>query len=234
MPGWEIWVGFFAGVIPFIIGASEFAKRIVCACMHARCLLHCSHMTACGLAPPPRTTPFQPPLRTMPAPVAPPAHTAPCLPSPPPHPPSPRTTGAPAPPLTTPGPPPPHQVIQQRCTLCGGKGLVARGANALRKCPQVRTISSLCGGLAAFGCNFVFCVQCGGFFPWVSWKLFLTSTAAPGNGGELYLQRAQKTRGGAGLLTSIPCIMTRTAAPAKGEDRRPLLCTAFKPYKARR
>lgn len=28
------------------------------------------------------------------------------------------------------------------------------------------------------------CVECGGFFPWVSWKLFLTSTAAPGNGGR--------------------------------------------------
>eukprot|EP00983_Pelagomonas_calceolata_P014416 459024-Pelagomonas_calceolata.AAC.1 len=28
------------------------------------------------------------------------------------------------------------------------------------------------------------CTQCGGFFPWISWKMFLTSTAAPGNGGE--------------------------------------------------
>ena len=27
------------------------------------------------------------------------------------------------------------------------------------------------------------CPQCGGFFPWVSWKLFLTSAVSPGNGG---------------------------------------------------
>lgn len=28
-PGWEIWVGFAAGVIPFAIGAVEFGKRII-------------------------------------------------------------------------------------------------------------------------------------------------------------------------------------------------------------
>ena len=28
-PGWEVWIGFAAGVIPFIIGGYEFTKRIV-------------------------------------------------------------------------------------------------------------------------------------------------------------------------------------------------------------
>ncbi len=57
----------------------------------------------------------------------------------------------------------PSQIIQRMCNVCGGNGLVpsSRNERYMRKCPQ-----------------------CGGFFPWVSWKLFLTSTAAPGNGGE--------------------------------------------------
>lgn len=28
-PGWEIWAGFVAGVVPFAIGSWEFGKRIV-------------------------------------------------------------------------------------------------------------------------------------------------------------------------------------------------------------
>jgi len=31
-PGWEIYVGFLAGIIPFAIGSWEFGKRIVSAC----------------------------------------------------------------------------------------------------------------------------------------------------------------------------------------------------------
>lgn len=31
-PGWEIWTGFVAGVVPFFIGAYEFGKRIVSTC----------------------------------------------------------------------------------------------------------------------------------------------------------------------------------------------------------
>lgn len=67
--------------------------------------------------------------------------------------------------------PPTSQLIQQRCQVCAGKGLVPssrEGAKYVRKCPQ-----------------------CGGFFPWVSWKLFLTSTAAPGNGGPLQYPKGQ-------------------------------------------
>ncbi|KAJ9531831.1 hypothetical protein QJQ45_021981 [Haematococcus lacustris] len=89
-PGWEVWVGLVAGVVPFAIGSYEFGKRII---------------------------------------------------------------------------------IQLRCELCGGRGLVPStnpGAKYLRKCPT-----------------------CGGFFPWVSWKMFLSSTAAPGNGGPLLQPKGQ-------------------------------------------
>lgn len=52
------------------------------------------------------------------------------------------------------------QIIQRRCKVCEGSGLVMKGKYP-KKCPE-----------------------CGGFFPWVSWKMFLFSTATPGNGGE--------------------------------------------------
>ncbi|KAG2454770.1 hypothetical protein HYH02_000605 [Chlamydomonas schloesseri] len=98
-PGWEIWLGFVAGVVPFAIGSYEFGKRIL---------------------------------------------------------------------------------IQLRCEVCGGRGLVpSAGAGKdkyLRKCPQ-----------------------CGGFFPWISWKMFLSSTATPGNGGPL-----QQPRGQTSVLYSVP------------------------------
>ncbi|GAX80695.1 hypothetical protein CEUSTIGMA_g8130.t1 [Chlamydomonas eustigma] len=105
-PGFEVWAGFIAGVIPFAIGSWEFGKRII---------------------------------------------------------------------------------IQQRCKQCSGKGLVPsakEGAKYMRKCPQ-----------------------CGGFFPWVSWKLFLTSTAAPGNGGPLQFPKGQEGK----LFYEVP--------PLDQEDR---------------
>ncbi len=51
------------------------------------------------------------------------------------------------------------QLIQRRCKVCNGSGLVDR-RGFLRKCPQ-----------------------CGGFFPWQGWAQFLSATATPGNGG---------------------------------------------------
>jgi len=63
-------------------------------------------------------------------------------------------------------------LIQQRCERCGGSGLIQkrryRDARDVRKCPD-----------------------CGGFFPWQGWKLFFTSTAAPGNGGPLQQPKGQ-------------------------------------------
>lgn len=35
------------------------------------------------------------------------------------------------------------------------------------------------------------CAQCGGLFPWISWRMFLFGTADPGNGGPLLQPRGQ-------------------------------------------
>ncbi|KAG2495284.1 hypothetical protein HYH03_006557 [Edaphochlamys debaryana] len=92
-PGWEIWVGFVAGVVPFAIGSYEFGKRIL---------------------------------------------------------------------------------IQLRCEECGGRGLAPSSGPGrdkyLRKCPT-----------------------CGGFFPWISWQMFLSSNATPGNGGPLLQPKGQRS-----------------------------------------
>lgn len=66
------------------------------------------------------------------------------------------------------------QLIQRRCQRCQGSGLVRkkryRSEMDVRKCPD-----------------------CGGFFPWQGWKQFLTSTAAPGNGGPLQQPKGQNS-----------------------------------------
>lgn len=60
-------------------------------------------------------------------------------------------------------------LIQRRCRVCAGSGLVERGPTRLqRKCPE-----------------------CGGFFPWRGWGEFLSATARPGNGGPLLAPRGQ-------------------------------------------
>lgn len=85
-PSWQVWFGAFVGVVPFVIGAYEFTKRIL---------------------------------------------------------------------------------IQRRCKVCSGSGLVMKGKYP-KKCPE-----------------------CGGMFPWVSWQMFLSATATPGNGGPLMQPRGQ-------------------------------------------
>ena len=56
-----------------------------------------------------------------------------------------------------------------RCETCSGIGLVknSRGTALLK------------------------CSDCGGFFPWLGWKTFFTSTASPGNGGPLRAPKVQ-------------------------------------------
>ena len=88
--------------------------------------------------------------------------------------------GGPDPPPATPAPPPraaefgKRILIQRRCQECKGCGLVPRpardgsGEMQLRKCPE-----------------------CGGFFPWQSWRQFFSETARPGNGGPLLQPRGQ-------------------------------------------
>ncbi|KAK9833912.1 hypothetical protein WJX74_009758 [Apatococcus lobatus] len=66
-------------------------------------------------------------------------------------------------------------LIQRRCPVCKGSGLIARG-RFLRKCSQ-----------------------CGGFLPWQGWKTFFLSTAAPGNGGPL-----RQPRGQTGVFYKVP------------------------------
>lgn len=46
-PGWEIYVGFLAGIIPFAIGSWEFGKRIVGACTVAYVSEHVGWMWTC-------------------------------------------------------------------------------------------------------------------------------------------------------------------------------------------
>jgi DnaJ-class molecular chaperone len=52
------------------------------------------------------------------------------------------------------------QLIQRRCEVCEGSGLVMRGSYPKK------------------------CTACGGFFPWISWQMFLSANAQPGNGGK--------------------------------------------------
>ncbi|KAF8072697.1 hypothetical protein HT031_000357 [Scenedesmus sp. PABB004] len=74
-------------------------------------------------------------------------------------------------------------LIQRRCQVCAGSGLVTRG-RFQRKCPE-----------------------CGGFFPWVSWQMFLSANARPGNGGPLLQPRGQSS-----VFYSVP--------PPPGEEQR--------------
>jgi hypothetical protein len=64
-------------------------------------------------------------------------------------------------------------LIQRRCKVCGGSGLVMRG-------PEGRQLQRKC-------------LECGGFFPWRGWGEFLSATAQPGNGGPLLAPRGQKS-----------------------------------------
>ena len=60
-------------------------------------------------------------------------------------------------------------VIQRECKLCGGSGLIQR-----TQWGEKRELK---------------CTACGGFLPWKSWSLFLTSEV--GNGGKLRFPKGQ-------------------------------------------
>jgi len=62
-------------------------------------------------------------------------------------------------------------LIQQRCALCAGSGLVTR-----TQFGEPRRMK---------------CTACGGFLPWESWELFLRSEV--GNGGKLRFPRGQRS-----------------------------------------
>lgn len=60
--------------------------------------------------------------------------------------------------------------IQRRCSRCQGSGLVALADGRSVKCPE-----------------------CGGMFPWYSWKRFFQSTPRVGDGGPLRQPKGQNT-----------------------------------------
>jgi hypothetical protein len=70
-------------------------------------------------------------------------------------------------------------LIQRRCALCGGSGLIQRPAGATAGAAAATTTAAPLRK----------CTACGGFLPWVSWRLFLQS--APGNGGVVRPPSAQ-------------------------------------------
>jgi hypothetical protein len=68
-------------------------------------------------------------------------------------------------------------LIQRRCALCAGSGLITRAGGS---------------GASGSGSGMQLqrkCTACGGFLPWVSWELFLSS--APGNGGVVRPPKGQ-------------------------------------------
>lgn len=60
--------------------------------------------------------------------------------------------------------------IQRKCSRCQGSGLVALADGRSVKCPE-----------------------CGGMFPWYSWKRFFQSTPRVGDGGPLRQPKGQNT-----------------------------------------
>eukprot|EP01025_Chloroclados_australasicus_P065633 TRINITY_DN8942_c0_g2_i3.p1 TRINITY_DN8942_c0_g2~~TRINITY_DN8942_c0_g2_i3.p1 ORF type:complete len:226 (+),score=21.93 TRINITY_DN8942_c0_g2_i3:61-678(+) len=79
-------------------------------------------------------------------------------------------------------------LIQVRCEVCEGSGLVTKG-RFQRKCPQ-----------------------CGGFFPWRGWGEFLSANADPGNGGVLRFPKGQTS-----VFYEVPPAK-RTAQPGNYVD----------------
>ena len=91
-------------------------------------------------------------------------------------------------------------LIQQRCKTCSGSGLVPiiQSQSPLIDMSGLEADASVAGAGAGEGSRprqrkLKKCLECGGFFPWVSWKMFLTSNASPGNGGPLLQPRGQKS-----------------------------------------
>lgn len=81
-------------------------------------------------------------------------------------------------------------LIQQRCKTCIGSGLVP----IVQSSPLIDMDAALAGEPSKMRPRKLKkCLECGGFFPWISWRMFLTSNASPGNGGPLLQPRGQKS-----------------------------------------
>ena len=79
-------------------------------------------------------------------------------------------------------------IIQRRCSVCGGSGLVLKGKYYKK------------------------CVACGGFLPWLGWRMFFFSS--PGNGSPVMPPMNQKNK----LFYSVPPPATKTEDSAKKEE----------------
>ena len=79
-------------------------------------------------------------------------------------------------------------LIQQRCKPCSGSGLVP-----VMSSPLIDLESEPAETSRMRPRRLKKCLECGGFFPWISWSMFLTSNATPGNGGPLLQPRGQKS-----------------------------------------
>lgn len=80
-------------------------------------------------------------------------------------------------------------LIQRRCEVCEGSGLVKKG-RYLRKCSQ-----------------------CGGMLPWLGWSYFFFSS--PGNGGPLLQPKGQTSV----FYTVPPRISNNSQGSSEGEDQ---------------
>jgi hypothetical protein len=189
--GWQIWFAAIVSTVPFVIGAYEFGKRIVSVPGPAWLSVGSAQTWIFGLL---ETWCFVPAMLTLFA-FSRSCHM--CV-------------------LVV------LQLIQRRCKVCGGNGLVQRGKYQ-RKCPgkhvqqgtggsqavlwivrvtrhrdqhsrllqfspSIATVGSSPDS-AAYGFPGVAdtataVAECGGFFPWISWSMFLSANARPGNGGE--------------------------------------------------
>ena len=80
-------------------------------------------------------------------------------------------------------------IIQRRCNVCGGSGLVLKGKYYKK------------------------CVACGGFLPWLGWRMFFFSS--PGNGSPVMPPMNQKNK----LFYSVPPARSKEEVEEEVEEK---------------
>jgi hypothetical protein len=94
-------------------------------------------------------------------------------------------------------------LIQRRCAVCAGTGLVTMGGGGGGSPTSTSAPSSSPPRL-------VKCRACGGFFPWQSWDRFMSS--APGNGGPLQQPTLPRQ---SGIVYRVPSVEEAKRAAAQ-------------------
>ena len=100
-------------------------------------------------------------------------------------------------------------LIQRRCAVCAGTGLVTMGGGGGGGSSASSSSSS------SSTPRLVKCRACGGFFPWQSWSRFLSS--APGNGGPLQQPTLPRQTG---VVYRVPSVEEARAAAAAARGAR--------------